>query len=53
MKAETAFHPQESLIVADIKIGLSTVIGDKDPATGVWIHRAGININIKDLSWQR
>jgi hypothetical protein len=50
MKAETAFHPQESLIVADIKIGLSTVISDKDLAMGVWIHRAGINIYIKDLS---
>jgi hypothetical protein len=33
--------------VADIKIGLSTVIGDKDLAMGIWIHRAGIDINIR------
>src|SRR5690606_23773797 len=39
-------HAREPLVMAEVEIGLGTVIGDEDLAMLEWRHRAGIDVKI-------
>ena len=45
--AAVQVHVQEALVVADVEVGLSAVLGDEDLSVLERVHRAGVDIEVR------
>ena len=37
----------ETFVVPEVQIGLATVVGDKHLAVLIWVHRPGVNVDVR------